>query len=352
MTATTSTGLRLDAAIDKTLRLIDGCATPIPGRYKRLRAAPPDPQPEWTDPYGTSNVVNLLTTMNLMPDDPERRLHFGDAIATGQDPETGLFVGWPWTQIKPHHPIHSTAHSVAALRLLARRPNHPLRALEPYATPDGIVGLLESLDWIAAPWGQSHLGAGAYAALRMAHDFESPAAADAWEDAYFDWLTSNFDPDTGLLRRGALPGQVGESKPIFHHVASTFHYLFNFENARRPLPYPEAMIDTLLAIHAEDAWPGLPSPLGFVTIDWVYCVTRPLRQCGHRYAEARAALIDVAHRLHAAVETIDDKDPEAWPDLHQVLGTWSAFAELQQAIPGLLRSPQPLQLVLDRRPFI
>lgn len=352
MKTSTPTDLRLDALVDKTLRLIDACAQETPGRYRRLRAAPPDPRPTWTDPYGTSNVVNLLTTTNRMPDDPRRRLEFGDAIMAGQDAETGLFQGWPWTQIKPHHPIHSTAHSIAALRLLARRPDHPLRALERYATPDGIVALLEELDWVTSPWGQSHLGAGVYAALSMAHDFGSPAVAEAWEDAYFGWLTDSFDADTGLLRRGALPGQAEESKPIFHHVASTFHFLFNFENARRPLPYPEALIDTCLGLHADDAWPGLGSPLGFVTIDWVYCLTRPLRQCGHRFAEVRSALIDVAQRLHAAVEAVDGDDPEAWGDLHQVLGTWSALAELQQAVPGLFRSSGPLQLVLDRRPFI
>jgi hypothetical protein len=37
-------------------------------------------------------------------------------------------------------------------------------------------------------------------------------------------------------------------------------------------------------------------------------------------------------------------------DLHALNGTMSA--ELQQAVPGLLRTERPLKLILDRRPFI
>jgi hypothetical protein len=39
-------------------------------------------------------------------------------------------------------------------------------------------------------------------------------------------------------------------------------------------------------------------------------------------------------------------------DLHRVFGAACALAELQRAVPGLLRTPRPLRLVLDRRPFI
>jgi hypothetical protein len=44
--------------------------------------------------------------------------------------------------------------------------------------------------------------------------------------------------------------------------------------------------------------------------------------------------------------------PAPFEDLHALNGTMSAFAELQQAVPGLLRTERPLKLILDRRPFI
>jgi len=39
-------------------------------------------------------------------------------------------------------------------------------------------------------------------------------------------------------------------------------------------------------------------------------------------------------------------------DISQAFGTMCCLAELQQAVPGALRTPRPLRLVLDRRPFI
>jgi hypothetical protein len=44
--------------------------------------------------------------------------------------------------------------------------------------------------------------------------------------------------------------------------------------------------------------------------------------------------------------------PVLFEDLHALNGTMSAFAELQQAVPGLLRTERSLKLILDRRPFI
>lgn len=39
-------------------------------------------------------------------------------------------------------------------------------------------------------------------------------------------------------------------------------------------------------------------------------------------------------------------------DLHMTFGALCAVAELQLALPGEIRTPRPLLLVLDRRPFI
>jgi hypothetical protein len=39
-------------------------------------------------------------------------------------------------------------------------------------------------------------------------------------------------------------------------------------------------------------------------------------------------------------------------DLHPALGAVCALAELHEALPGILRTPQPLRPVIDRRSFI
>ena len=54
----------------------------------------------------------------------------------------------------------------------------------------------------------------------------------------------------------------------------------------------------------------------------------------------------LVYRYHVH-ETDDGLD-----DLHALFGTLCALAELQQALPGEIRTARPLRLVLDRRPFI
>ena len=54
----------------------------------------------------------------------------------------------------------------------------------------------------------------------------------------------------------------------------------------------------------------------------------------------------------AFLSGIDPHTHAGWDDLHGLFGAVCALAELQQALPGLLRASRPLKLVLDRRPFI
>lgn len=128
-----------------------------------------------------------------------------------QDPESGLF------QERDHHPYHTTAHCIAALEILDAAPLHPVRALEQYETPEGILSLLNSLDWSGNPWGQSHRGAGVFASLLILR-----RCGLAWQDAYFDWLARHCDPRRGL----GVGGSFG-AKPLCHHLNGWFHYLFN-----------------------------------------------------------------------------------------------------------------------------
>ena len=70
-----------------------------------------------------------------------------------------------------------------------------------------------------------------------------------WKKWYFDWLWNEADPETGLWRKG-FP-QTGHKQPYIH-MGGTFHYLFNHENARMPLRYPERLIDTCIAMYKTD----------------------------------------------------------------------------------------------------
>jgi hypothetical protein len=90
----------------------------------------------------------------------------------------------------------------------------------------------------------------------------------------------------------------------------------------------------------------------FADIDWVYSINRSLRQCNHRFGECQTALQANTTKYCAMLSSLDPAKDENWNDLHKLFGATCALAELQAALPGVIRTEAPLRLVLDRRPLI
>jgi hypothetical protein len=110
-------------------------------------------------------------------------------------------------------------------------------------------------------------------------------------------------------------------------------------------------VETCLRIFEKELFP-FSRFVGFAEIDWVYCLTRSLRRCDHRVAEAHRALSAFAERHVAFLASLDPDTDDGLDDLHALFGTLCALAELQAVLGGALCSDRPLRLVLDRRPFI
>ncbi len=332
--------LDLEPVCCRLERAVERCALDAPGQYRRWTVDGPGRDLE-ANPYGCADAANLLYTLARLPEDAGRRAAHVDAIRSFQEPESGGF------REPTHHPVHVTAHCVAALELFDARPRYPLRLLERREDEGAIEAYLDGLDWRDDPWHASHRGAGCYAARVVCDE-----ASREFEDRYFAWLDAECDPDTGLWRRGAVgpPYRWGDSR--FPHLAGTFHYLFNYEHARRAHPHPAALIETCLDIEARGTdWP-LGRTVGFAEVDWVYCLSRAMRQSGHRRDEAMAALRAFSERYVPFLTQLDWERDDGGSDLHRLFGAACALAELQRALPGMLRSARPLRLVLDRRPFI
>jgi hypothetical protein len=332
----------IDPIVDAALAAVSA-ARLGPGRYSRFLGEQRTRRPRGGElnSYGCAAAACVLYATDHFPRDAAERAAFVETMQANQAADTGLFSE------PSHHAWHSTAYVPAALALFDARPIHPLKALHPLLEPGGIEQLLDSLDWLKAPWPAAHRGAGSFAALYLADE-----ATPGWQERYFSWMWDNADERTGLWRKGCPPPSGGaEAAPFFHHLASSFHYVFNHVIVHRPLRYPEAMIDSALRVRKEKLTPLAQGP-GFSEIDWVYCLTRPLRQCGHRFAEVHAEVADFAQSYAKAMLAYVASKPTPFEDLHALNGTMAAFAELQQAVPGLLRTKRPLRLILDRRPFI
>ena len=290
------------------------------------------------NPYGCADAANILYSIGRFPQFPEERAAFVRVLRSMQDPETGLF------NEKTHHPIHTTAHCMAALELFDVMPTYRAYSLEQYLEPTKMVEFLDSLGWVKQPWIESHKGAGLYVALNLG----GSKGTDEFNRHYFSWLWDNADPDTGFWKKGAQDGTA----PLVHHMAGSFHYLFNHEYAHMPLRYPGKVIDSCIEIWDNNSWKDFARQMGFVDIDWVFCMTRAHQQTSHRWDEVENCLEQAAVRmadmwLGSSIENIKN-----YNDLHAVFGSVCCLAELQRALRGKLITDKPLKLVLDRRPFI
>jgi hypothetical protein len=307
-----------------------------PGAYARsaLEKGP-------IDPYGCADAANVLYTIGRFPRDAREREGCVRELQDLQEAKSGLY------RERTHHPIHTTAHCIAALELFDAGPRHELAELAPLRQPGAIEGFLDRLPWRTDPWRASHQGAGVYASLVLAEE-----AGKAFEDSYFAWLAAATDPETGLVRQGHLDRVTHSGASTqFPHLAGTFHYLFNFEYARRPWRHPAALVDTCLRLRAEGEFP-LGNTVGFAEIDWVFCLARSLRQSGHRFEQSMAALDAFAEDYTGYLLSLHPGTHERLNDLHFLFGMLCALAELQRMLPGKLVTERPLKLVLDRRPFI
>lgn len=326
--------------IDDVRRRVAELNLGSPGRYLNSLDAERYDQSK-PDAYGCADAANILYSLGELPAAGAERDAFVAELQAHQDQETGEF------NHQTHTRYHTTGQVVGGLEVLDARPLYPLRFLQPLLEPGALERFLDQLAWADDPWFSSWDGAGAAAALAVTG--EAPVE---WFDRYFSWLDAETDPETGFLRKGRmLPFEVPRGR--FANLAGTFHYFFNYAHLRRPVPYPERVIDSALQLYEKEPYPIAREVVGYPEVDWVYVITTALKQTSHRHDEAIAALWDVAGRVAAAVN--DPAHRAANPYLktmHGMLGTVCTVAELQTALPGAYHTPRPLRHVLNRRPFI
>lgn len=287
-------------------------------------------------PYGCANAANILYTIGALPDSFDEKQAFAQVLQSFQDAQSGLFTN------PGNYEAHTTAFVSGALYLLGAKPLHQARAFRQHTTKDALFRFMDSIDWANAPWLGAHLGAGIYASMLL-----TGTAGDDWEDLYFEWLNTNADPSTGLWKRNALEGA-----PRFHYLAAAFHYVFNYEYAKRALPYPQALLDTCIQAYRDGACIDFAREVGWADIDFTYLLARVQRRAGTRFEETQQILTEIADGLISQLLRMDPETSETLNDLNTLFAIVCALAVLQDALPGYIRTSAPLKLVLDVRPFL
>lgn len=286
--------------------------------------------------YGCADAANILYTLNYFPSDPKEREQWIASIQGKQDEETGFFME------PTHHDFHTTAQCVGALELFDAKPKYPLKIMEEYLDYEKFRSIFEEVDWLHRGIA-AHPGAAIYAALTI-----TDRADEDWVNYYFSYLDEHCNPENGMWTK-----EPTDKFPVHFQMGDAFHYLFNYENAKHPMPYPEKLIDSCLAIYKEGKFPeDFGKMCHYIEMDWVYCLNRASRQTPHRFYEVKETLYQFAKEYIDVLLSLDWEKDESVNDLHLLFGTTCCLAELQQALPGKFPSKKPMRLVLDRRPFI
>ncbi len=293
------------------------------------------------DVYGTSDIACILWSIGALDDvDPDEVADWQAAFDALQDPATGWFV-----EREPSHlEIHAAAFAVAAQALLGVEPAHPLRFLDRWRDPESIAGWLGGLDWERFVYLFSHEGAGvaSLAALRP-QEF-----GPGWLDRFFVELDRYVDPATGM--HGVGKPAAGDTDQI----GGTFHYAFVHEHCGVPLPHSAARVDAVLGLQRDDGLWDEANPL-WLTLDGVYLLTRAVADVPGRRAGVEAAVARALRWLGDRVVDPASRHVLFGGDLgvHGVTAAISTLAEGQRFLgPDVVVTEEPLQLVLDERPFV
>ena len=201
-----------------------------------------------------------------------------------------------------------------ALGALGGRQKLPVRLYDGFSTGEKAIAWLEKIDW-SHQWQASHLLWGG--AIPFSFSRHCPPG---WHDQVFAWLNRNLDPQTGWWRRGTP--HADRHQPL----GGSAHILPLYQHHRRPFPYPERVIDSVLALQLENGrWLATKDihVMGYLELDALYAldymssltpnyrsteirvsVRRYARLVTQYYANKRAELFSLhPHLVLAAVGT-------------------------------------------------
>lgn len=288
------------------------------------------------NPYGCADAANILYTLNQFPSDAYERKKWIEVLQGFQDSKTGIFYE------TTHHEFHTTAHCIAALELFDAYPLYPLSKMGKYKDFKEFCKMCEEMDWLRHGRA-AHPAAGLYAAFVITNCIDNQ-----WVQNHFEWFDKNCDCETGMWAN-----KPDFDYPGWHQIADSFHFLFNYEHAKHPIPYPEKLIDSCIDIYRNKQMPTcFGKQFHFIEVDWVFCLNRASRQTPHRFFEVKEILYEFAKDYIDFLKNVDWKSHDEANDMHLLFGTICCLAELQLALPGKIHSSRPLRMVLDRRPFI
>ncbi|WP_308220221.1 acyltransferase [Kineococcus sp. TRM81007] len=261
------------------------------------------PGGQFTDTPGAAPTVraqcDALEVAALLLDGAPPQLPLEEQLArlrARQDERTGLVppldsAGHPVTA-PPDLADGEVAYHVLsvgyALHLHGARFEHPVRAVAEMDAA-GLVGALDALPWREHAWGAGAWVDAVGTAFRWNLDLGAPGVPGTLP-ALFGWLTTRADPRTGTW--GCPPPGEGALQVVngFYRASRGTYAQFDV-----PLPYPERVVDTVLAHAAEARWFAPDRQDACNVLD----VAHPLWLAGRQSTHRRGEVVALARRLLA-----------------------------------------------------
>ncbi|HWS36586.1 MAG TPA: acyltransferase [Actinoplanes sp.] len=222
-----------DRAREQAVAILDRCFDPDTGLFHDKPGTTPTVRAQ-CDAIEIADLLLGTAPPQLPAESQIQRLRDWQDPVTGLLPELGRTVEPDHPELFDHHFGYHVLSAGYALKILGSAFPHPIRAIAD-AGPARLVRLLDGQPWAENAWGAGHWVDIAGTAL---HFERSPGQAEA----LFGWLTTRVDPRTGMW---------GSSDPLqtvngYYRATRGTYAQFGV-----PVPYPERVIDTVLA-HARD----------------------------------------------------------------------------------------------------
>jgi len=299
-----------------------------------------------TDMAFNLSISNKLQNYKLV----HSELNFDNwiqAIQSFQDPKTGWFKESGFN-FGFHFKEHSTAFAIAALKLLNSEPKYEIRYKNQLNTEKKVRKWLYHVpEWGLLFWPGSHRGGGIGAIFATLGLDSYPH--ENFFDWYFKWLDEHADPEVGFWRIGW--NHKVKKRLTKQELGGSIHYYWIYEFFKRPIPYPERVIDSTLKLQNEyGLWDGFVSYC--IDLDAIFALLRCLNQTnGYRKIDIEQAIIKY---LDHTIFMLNDKDFlfKHYNNTHKLTGCLEAIAEIQKYMPELFDLKFKMIETLDLTPWI
>lgn len=234
---------------------------------------------------------------------------------------------WEFVDRLGHSPAHAHGMAIGAISSLAGSLEVDTHLYQPIATLPHALGWLDrEIDW-SKLWAASHELWGRLLMFSFTSD-----RPEGWLEGVVDWLDAELDPGSGLWRKGVAPAD--RHQPI----GGAAHILPLYALHGRRHPYPEALIDSILAAQLDNGrWYAIgEETTNYLELDALYLLDTA-RQWAPAYRTDDISAAADRYADHALADWHDAEQRILFRHPHRILAAVGILGLLQRHCPDRVK---------------